>query len=160
MTTSSVGDLIRREINSEEHHEIRDLWKSHSIAEDQRDIAGLLATLTPDCLYELPQTGHRWVGHAGAERFYRELLTAFPDVHFDLTNIVIGPQGVWEEARARATHSGVWLDQPATGKRTEFTVLIFFPWDPARRKFTGERVYAFGGGAHEILGMAARRSDQ
>ena len=159
MTTPSVGDLIRREITPDEHDDIRALWKAHSIAEDNRDIAGLIATLTPDCVYELPQTGHRWHGHAGAERFYRELLTAFPDVRFDLTNIVIGPQGVWEEARVHATHSGEWLAQPASGERTEFTVLIFFPWDPVRRKFSGERVYAFGGRVNEILGKATAHPD-
>jgi predicted ester cyclase len=155
MTIPSVADLIRREITPDEHDRIRELWKSHSIAEDKRDIPGLLATLTPNCVYELPQTGHQWYGHTGAEQFYRQLLTAFPDVHFDLTNIVIGPQGIWEEARVLGTHSGDWLGQPATGARTEFTVLIFFPWDPARQKFRGERVYAFGGGVNEILGKAA-----
>ena len=155
MTTPSVGDLIRREITRDEHNDIRALWKAHSIAEDRRDIGGLIATLTPDCVYELPQTGHQWHGHDGAERFYRELLTAFPDIRFDLTNIVIGPQGVWEEASVRGTRRGAWLGQPPTGQSTEFTVLIFFPWDPARRKFRGERVYAFGDSVNDVLAAAA-----
>ncbi len=31
----------------------------HSIAEDRRDIDGLVATLAPDCVYELIPTGQR-----------------------------------------------------------------------------------------------------
>ncbi|MDP3911692.1 MAG: nuclear transport factor 2 family protein [Gemmatimonadales bacterium] len=124
------------------YREIRELWKAHSIAEDRRDIAGLMATLTPDCVYEVHPGGTRWEGHAGATRFYTELLSAFPDVHFDLQQIVIGPQGVCEEARVTGTHRGRWLDRAPTGDRVEFRVVIFFPWDLARRKFAGERVFA------------------
>ena len=70
---------------------------------------GLISTLTPDCVYELVQTGHRWEGHDGAPRFYTELLTAFPDIVFNLTDIVIGPQGVCEEANVSATQQAPWL---------------------------------------------------
>jgi hypothetical protein len=30
-----------------------------------------------------------------------------------------------------------------SGQKVEFRVIIFFPWDPAKKKFAGERVYAF-----------------
>jgi predicted ester cyclase len=144
MPNPAVIAQIRRNVTGEEYQEIRELWKTHSIAEDNRDIPGLIATLTPDCIYELPQTGDRWEGHQGAERFYRSLLGAFPDIHFDLQRIVIGPQGVWEEAEASGTHTGHWLTHEPSGRRVTFTVSIFFPWDAERRKFTGERVFFFG----------------
>ena len=60
---SDVRELIRREPSQDEHDAIRELWKRHSVAEDNRDLPGLLATLTDDCVYELVQTGHRWEGH-------------------------------------------------------------------------------------------------
>jgi hypothetical protein len=138
-----VRELLSRDVTPELYREIRALWKSHSIAEDKRDIGGLIATLTPDCVYEVLPDGARWEGHAGATRFYTELLTAFPDIHFDLQNIVIGPQGVCEEARVTGTHRGKWLERPPTGAKVEFRVVIFFPWDPGRKKFAGERVFAF-----------------
>jgi SnoaL-like domain len=135
-------ELLAREVTPELYREIRALWKAHSIAEDKRDIAGLIATLTPDCVYEVVgEPGARWEGHAGATRFYTELLGAFPDIHFELEQIVIGPQGVCEEARVTATQRGKWLSRATTGARVEFRVVIFFPWDPARRKFAGERVF-------------------
>jgi predicted ester cyclase len=143
----AVVELIRREVSPAEHAEIRDLWKRHSIAEDARDLRGLLSTLTEDCVYELAD-GQRWVGHDGAARFYAELLTAFPDVHFDLTDIVIGPQGVCEEARVTATHRAEWNGHPPSGERVGWRVVIFFPWDRERRLFAGERIFvdaaAFG----------------
>jgi predicted ester cyclase len=136
-----VVELIRREARPEEHDEIRELWKRHSIAEDSRDLPGLISTLTEDCVYELAQSGHRWEGHEGAARFYTELLTAFPDIRFELTDIVIGPQGVCEEARVTGTHRAKWLDYEPTEERLEWRVVIFFPWDRERRKFKGEKVY-------------------
>jgi predicted ester cyclase len=134
-------ELIRREATPEEHEAIRSLWKTHSIAEDERDLPGLMSTLTDDCVYELRQTGHRWEGHEGATRFYMGLLGAFPDIHFDLTNIVIGPQGVCEEARVTGTFTNKWLDTEPTGEKLTWNVVIFFPWDPEKRLFTGERVW-------------------
>jgi steroid delta-isomerase-like uncharacterized protein len=142
--SDDVRDLLRREVQPDEYDEIRELWKKHSIAEDERDLPGLISTLTDDCVYELAQTGHRWEGHEGATRFYIELLSAFPDINFDLTNIVIGPQGVCEEADVTGTHTTEWLGFPPSGERLAWKVVIFFPWDPERRLFRGEKVYTAG----------------
>src|SRR5205823_6976453 len=119
-----VRELLSREVTPELYGEIRALWKSHSIAEDKRDIAGLIATLTPDCVYEVLPDGARWQGHAGATRFYTELLSAFPDIHFDLQNIVIGPQGVCEEAKVVGTQKGQWLARAPTNQPVTFRVVI------------------------------------
>jgi steroid delta-isomerase-like uncharacterized protein len=151
MKQNNIVEQLRRTITPELYRQIWHEWKRHSIAEDRRDIPGLLSTLTEDCVYELVQTGHRWHGHEGAARFYTELLTAFPDIHFDLQNIVIGPQGVFEEAYVTATHAGEWLDLPATGRHVTFNVIIFFPWDLEKGKFAGERVY-FGEWASRRVG--------
>ena len=137
-------ELVRREADTAEREAIRELWKHHSIAEENRDLAGLLSTLTEDCVYELVQTGHRWEGHEGAARFYGGLLGAFPDVDFELTEIVIGPQGVCEEADVTGTHEAEWLGIPPSGERLAWKVAIFFPWDPERSLFRGERVYTAG----------------
>ena len=139
-----IRELIRRDPVPEEHDAIRELWKRHSIAEDNRDLPGLLSTLTEDCVYELVQTGHRWEGHEGAARFYAGLLGGFPDIDFQLTNIVIGPQGVFEEADVTGTFENEWLGVPPTGERLAWQVTIFFPWDREQRLFSGERVYTAG----------------
>ena len=144
MADPTVLEVYRREVTPELYRDVRELYKKHSLAEDARDLDGLISTLTPDCVYELVQTGHRWEGHDGARRFYTELLTAFPDIRFDLTDIVIGPQGVCEEANVSATQHGQWLDTPPTGEPLEWRVVIWFPWDPAQRLFRGEKIYVSG----------------
>src|ERR671934_627168 len=141
MADPTVLEVYRREVTPELYRDVRELYKRHSLAEDARDLPGLISTLTPDCVYELAQTGDRWEGHDGAARFYTELLTAFPDIHFDLTDIVIGPQGVCEEARVTGTFEAQWLEYPPTGERLTWRVVIFFPWEGERRLFRGEKVY-------------------
>jgi len=145
MGNEHVVELLRRDLDSAEYNEIREEWKTHSRVEDRRDIAGLISTLTEDCVYEVFPGGHRWQGHTGARRFYTELLTAFPDIVFELTHIVIGPQGVYEEAHVTATHRGEWQGERGTGERVEFTVAILFPWDRDKKKFSGERVHFLRG---------------
>lgn len=141
---TDVIKLLRRRIDPDEYRSIRQLWIAHSIAEDSRDIPGLMATLTEDCVYTVVNKGVDWHGKAGATRFYQQLLTAFPDIHFDLQNIIIGPQGVFEEAFVTGTYQSQWLDMPAPQwQHIEFTVTILFPWDPVQKLFTGERVYFF-----------------
>ena len=144
MADDRILELYRREITPDLYAEIRELWKKHSMAEDERDIAGLISTLTTDCVYELVESGHRWQGHEGATRFYVSLLSAFPDIQFDLTDIVIGPQGVCEEADVTGTHSAAWLGVQPSGQTLSWKVVIFFPWDPEQRLFRGEKVYTAG----------------
>jgi len=141
---NDVVPLLRRRINEDEYRSIRQLWIAHSIAEDAHDIPGLMATLTEDCVYTVVNKGVEWHGKAGATQFYQHLLTAFPDVHFDLQNIVIGPQGVFEEANVTGTYQVQWLDMPDPhGEHVEFSVTILFPWDPDQGLFSGERIYFF-----------------
>jgi len=120
---------------------IRRLWQRHSIAEDRRDIDGLVATLAPDCVYEIVGTGLRWEGHAGARAFYTELFAAFPDNRFALTDIVIGPQGVFEAVVLEATHEGPFAGLAASGRRVRLELAILFPWDPSARLFAGEQIF-------------------
>jgi predicted ester cyclase len=143
-TSSSEMDIRQRmslKTSPELHEQIRRLWIQHSIAEDNHDIPGLMKTLAPDCVYEIVPTGDRWEGIPGATRFYTELLTAFPDVHFDLAEIVIGPQGVFEVANVTGTFQDIWVGIPPTGKPAQFQVIIYFPWNPSAELFAGEKIW-------------------
>ena len=141
---TDVVPLLRRRIDENEYRAIRQLWSAHSVAEESHDIPGLMATLTEDCVYTIVNKGVEWHGKEGATQFYQHLLTAFPDVHFDLQNIVIGPQGVFEEAYASGTYQSEWLDlPPPAGQHVEFFVTILFPWDPTRHLFSGERIFFY-----------------
>ena len=137
----AIRSLLSRTADPVELRRIRRLWQRHSIAEDHRDIDGLIATLAPDCVYEIVGSGLRWDGHAGARRFYTELFGAFPDNVFRLTDIVIGPQGVFEAAVLSATHRGPFAGLEPSGRRVELAVAIHFPWLPEAGLFGGERIF-------------------
>jgi len=137
----TIQARLGRQVDVDEYKRIRDLWIAHSKAEDARDLDGLIATLTEDCVYEIMATGQRWEGHEGARNFYLSFLGAFPDVDFNMYDIVIGPQGVFEVARMVGTHQGEWAGIAPTGRKVDMDVLIHFPWDPDVGKFAGEKVY-------------------
>ncbi|MDP9240162.1 MAG: nuclear transport factor 2 family protein [Actinomycetota bacterium] len=152
-TQDRVIASYRREMDVAEYTRIRELYKAHSTAEDARDVPGLLLTLTSDCVYEIAHTTYRWTGHTGAAKFYNELLSAFPDITFHLRNIVIGPQGVWEEADVHGTWQRPWVGLNPSGQRIEFSVQIQFPWDSDAGLFSGERIFV----DNEVLVRASMR---
>src|SRR3954468_11196132 len=137
----SLRSRLARRFDPVELRAIKKLWVRHSIAEDARDIDGLLATLSPDCVYELVPTGQRWAGHDGARAFYTELFAAFPDNRFALTDIVIGPQGVFEAVVLEATHEGPFAGLPPSGRRVRLELAILFPWNRNAQLFDGEQIF-------------------
>jgi hypothetical protein len=137
----SIQQRLGRTFDPAELRRIKRLWVRHSIAEDRRDIDGLIATLAPTAVYELIPTGQRWEGHPGARAFYTELFAAFPDNRFALSEIVVGPQGVFEVATLTGTNVGPWGGAPPSGLPIALQVLILFPWDPATERFLGERIW-------------------
>ena len=143
----SIRRRLARRFDPAELRRIKRLWVQHSIAEDARDIDGLIATLSEDCVYEIGPTGQRWEGHAGARAFYTELFGAFPDNAFTLSEIVIGPQGAFEVATLTGTNLGPWAGVAPSGLAVSLEVLILFPWDPATQRFSGERIW-FDRGPH------------
>jgi predicted ester cyclase len=137
----SIQQRLGRDFDRVELRRIKRLWVRHSIAENRRDIDGLIATLSPDCVYEIVSTGQRWDGHVGARSFYTELFAAFPDNAFELTDIVVGPQGVMEVATLTGTNQGPWAGVAATGLPVALQVIILFPWDRRAERFSGERIW-------------------
>jgi predicted ester cyclase len=137
----TIQKRLARAFDPAELRRIKRLWVRHSIAEDRRDVHGLIGTLSPDCVYEIVPTGQRWEGHVGARDFYGELFAAFPDNAFALTDIVVGPQGVFEVATLTGTNLGPWAGAEPTGLPVALQVLILFPWDPATERFAGERIW-------------------
>jgi predicted ester cyclase len=137
----SVQRRLAMPFDPAEQRAIKRLWVRHSIAEERRDIDGLIATLAPECRYELIGTGLRWEGHAGARAFYTELFAAFPDNTFALTDIVIGPQGLFEAVVLDATHAGPFAGLAPTGRHVRLELAILFPWNPSAKRFDGEQIF-------------------
>ena len=138
---TTIKDRLGWQLTAGLYDRVRSLWKDHAMAEDRRDLDGLVATLTPDCVYEIFPTRQRWVGHDGARAFYTAFLGAFPDVKFELVDIAIGPQGVIEIVDMTGTHRGEWAGIAPTGEPVSLRIVIHFPWDPDAERFAGENVY-------------------
>ena len=145
---ATIRERLGRPFDPVELRRIKRLWVRHSIAEDRRDIDGLIATLAGDCAYEIVPTGQQWDGHVGARAFYAELFAAFPDNAFALSEIVIGPQAVFEVATLTGTNLGPWAGVPASRLAVAPEVVILFPWHPDTGRFGGERIW-FDRGAVE-----------
>src|SRR5260221_9529018 len=97
-------------------HQIKRLWQKHVLAENRRDIPGLLATLVDDPLYILMATGREYRGTGGVASFYQGLFDGLPDASFDLVSVTIGDEMVVEESRFHGTHNGSLFGIPASGK--------------------------------------------
>jgi len=147
---TSVQQRLALRFDTAEQRRIKRLWIRHSLAEDRRDIDGLISTLAPDCVYEIVGSGLRWDGHAGARAFYTELFAAFPDNRFALRDIVIGPQGVFEAVVLDATHEGPFAGLAPTGRPARLELAILFPWNPSAKLFSGEQIFI------DRAGLAAR----
>ena len=145
MTDGPVRERVRERLGwpagPATQRRIRRLWQRHSIAEDRRDIDGLISTLAPECVYEIVGTGLRWEGHAGARAFYTELFAAFPDNSFSLTDIVIGAQGVFEAVVLDATHEARFAGLEPSGRRVRLELAILFPWNQQAGLFDGEQIF-------------------
>ncbi len=145
MASGAIRERVRERLgwaaDAATQRRIRRLWQRHSIAEDRRDIDGLISTLAPECVYEFVATGLRWEGHAGARAFYTELFAAFPDNRFSLTDIVIGPQGVFEAVVLEASHLGPFAGLAPTQRPVRLELAILFPWNPAAGLFDGEQIF-------------------
>lgn len=55
----------------------REIVARHLEAENRHDLAGTLATLHPECVFEDTATGERYIGRDGAADYYRRWWSAF-----------------------------------------------------------------------------------
>jgi steroid delta-isomerase-like uncharacterized protein len=121
-------------------HQIRRLWQKHVLAENRRDIPGLLATLCEDPTYILMATGAEFRGKDQVAFFYQSLFDAVPDATFDLRAQYVGEEGVVEESVLKGTHTGTALfGNDAKGGIIQLPLTIVFPLEG--EKFWGERMY-------------------
>lgn len=139
--TQPIMQQLRQRITPELYRDMRRLWKKHVTAEDVRDIDTILTTLADDCKFEIVQTGDVWHGLEGATQFHQELFDAFPDIQYDLQNIVIGPQGIHQEIVISGTFEQDWRSYKSHGKPVSFTVLVLYPWNMEQGLFGGERTF-------------------
>jgi steroid delta-isomerase-like uncharacterized protein len=89
--------------------------------------------------YEYVLAGEVFDGAGPLELHMQENLTAFPDFHYDFTQLHHSDDAIVVEGRFRGTHEGSYRGLPATGRRVDFPMLVVFPFEG--EKMMGERIY-------------------
>lgn len=114
--------------------------RMHLQAENRHDMAGTLATLSPDCAFEDIPMGRRFDGHEGAREYYRLWWSAF-SVTVEGTG-----RGYWlsdslfvSEAVYHGQHIGPFLGVAATGNAIRLPFVVFVSF--TQGLFGGERFY-------------------
>jgi len=68
---------------------------------------------------------------AGTLEFFRALLTAFPDMHMDVEDLLASGDKAVARVKATATHRGEFMGVPPTGKRVELQLIDIMRFDNA-----------------------------
>jgi steroid delta-isomerase-like uncharacterized protein len=68
---------------------------------------------------------------AGTLEFFRALLTAFPDMHMEVEDLIASGDQAVARVKATATQQGEFMGVPPTGKRVEVQIIDIMRFDDA-----------------------------
>ena len=114
------------------------LLDRHLAAENAHDLAGTLATLTPDCEFVDGGLRMRWSGHDGAAAHYTMWWNAF-ELQVAGERLHLADESAVAETTWRGTHIGPFAGVAATGSAVEFTVAVVVEFRDGL--MAGERFY-------------------
>jgi steroid delta-isomerase-like uncharacterized protein len=87
-------------------------WNAH-------DLNGYLKRIDQKCLSESDAFPEPFRGHDGARRFFQIYLTAFPDLHLDIEQVLPAGDHVVVRWRSTGTQRGPLMSVAPTHKRAE-----------------------------------------
>ncbi len=91
--------------------------------------------LAPDYVNHSPGSPELPPGRSGVRIVVQALRTAFPDLHYEIEQVVEGEEAVAVRATLTGTHRGDLFGLPATGKRVNVTQMTF-------ERFRGSQIVA------------------
>lgn len=86
------------------------------------DVDGFDAVLADDFV-EHEETPGLAPTREGVKEFFRMYVAAFPDLRFELEDVIASGDKVVTRARATGTHEGEFMGMPATGKRVDVQLI-------------------------------------
>jgi steroid delta-isomerase-like uncharacterized protein len=93
-------------------------WKRH-------DVEALTLDHSEDCVVESPLAG-QVKGRAAIESVYRGLVSSFPDLALDRTDVVIDDNRVVQISTMTGTNKGGFMGLPPTGRKISFPLVVIF----------------------------------
>jgi steroid delta-isomerase-like uncharacterized protein len=91
----------------------------------RHDTGALTALHTLDSTLESVM-GPPLCGRADIEQFYRRLFEAFPDFHYQPTELIVDGDRAVQVATFEGTHSGTFMGMPASGRRVRVPGVFLF----------------------------------
>jgi len=102
--------------------------------------------------YEVVATGEVWDLHAGVNALLNDNKKGFPNFRFQPETMHHADGAVIVEGRFSGTHDGHWRGFPATGRKVDFPLIIFFEFK--EEQMVCERTYFNIGTPLRQLGVA------
>ena len=105
-----------------------ELIARHVAAETTHDMAGTLATLHPDCVFEDLAMGRVWRGHQGARAHYEEWWSGLDTTVENGRTAWAEDGSLIAESGFGCRHIGTFMGIPATGRvfNLRFCVIVAF----------------------------------
>jgi steroid delta-isomerase-like uncharacterized protein len=136
--------------------------EEHLRRENAHDLAGIMATFGNEAAYGDTAWSEHHVGRSAVEQYYRDMLTALPDLRIDVEDRVVTDDAVVLQVLISGTHSGPWRGLPATGRPVQFPLCGIFRFT-ANGMLASERIYYDRAGVlhqvgiyHEPVGVRGR----
>jgi len=136
--------------------------EEHLRCENAHDLAGIMATFGHDAEYEDTPWGEHHLGRDAVEQYYRDILTALPDLRIDVQDRIVTDDAVVLEVSISGTQTGTWRGLPATGRPVRFPLCGIYRFT-ADGMLASERIYYDRAGVlrqvglyHEPLGVMGR----
>src|SRR5262249_34985880 len=136
--------------------------EEHLRCENAHDLAGIMATFGHDAEYEDTPWGEHHLGRDAVEQYYRDILTALPDLRIDVQDRIVTDDAVVLEVSISGTQTGTWRGLPATGRPGRFPLCGIYRFT-ADGMLASERIYYDRAGVlrqvglyHEPVGVMGR----
>ena len=106
---------------SSEHNNVAHLCEQFAAAYNAHDLSGLLAMYAGDAEVQVPDQAEPLRGKAAISQYFQAQFDAVPDVHVELSKVVVDSTSFADEGIVTGTNTGPLLQPngeslPATGK--------------------------------------------
>jgi len=128
------------------------LVEQHIRLENAHDLEAVLQTFGESPVYDDEPWQEHYKGSLGVRQFYRQLMSALPDLEIQVLHQHIADDAILVEVVIRGTHLGPWRGLPATGRRVEFPLCGIYTFD-SDDKLAGEKIYYDRGTVLRQLGV-------
>jgi len=98
------------------------------------DVESILALYHPDFHFVDPTTNRPVIGHDGLRRYAQVMFQAFPDAHFEVTDVVRDGDKEVANWHFSGTQHGPFMRRPGTGVRLDFRGIDWVEWEDDRVK--------------------------